>query len=383
MKIKRAAINVLLVLGSLTVGLVVCEFGSRLFLKPVDYLSPVLVRDDILGIRLPPGAGGHDAWGFRNARVPASAEVVALGDSHTYGNTAKMAEAWPAVLGRLIGKPVYNMGMGGYGPNQYAYLLTQAVQLNPKVIVCGFYMGDDLDNAAKITYGLDYWRPYRDPQHPQAPEPWDIWEKPAPRSWHKSVRLWLSTHSVIYRLVVHGLMGRVKAGYQIRNAGKLYGPTPTLDLKDKGILEAFQPTNILAGLNREDPKVQEGLRISFRLLREMNETCRGRGIRFMVLVIPTKESVFSAYLEHQPALPLTGVLDRLIAGEREARARLFAFLTEEKIPYVDALDGLTRAVGREPLYAASAIDMHPNKNGYRVIAEAVAPSVREALSAPR
>jgi lysophospholipase L1-like esterase len=383
MAIKRVIINGSMILGSLAVGLVLCEFASRLFLKPIDYLSPVLVRDDALGIRLPPGAGGHDAWGFRNPRVPASADVVALGDSHTYGNTAKMTEAWPSVLGRLLGRSVYNMGMGGYGPNQYAALLSQALRLAPKAVVCGFYMGDDFDNAVKITYGLDHWRAYRDPRYPEAPEAWDIWEKPSPKSWHKSLRNWLSSHSILYRLVVHGLMGRVKADYQIRNASRLYGPTPTLDLGDQGILEAFQPTNILAGLDQKDPKVQEGMRIAFRLLLEMNEACRSRGVRFIVLVIPTKESVFAKYLEHRPSLPLADKLDGLIASERTARARLFAALEEAKIPYVDALDGLVRAVGREHLYAASAIDMHPNKNGYRVIAEAAAPAVAEALTAER
>jgi hypothetical protein len=382
MKLRSAAVNSLVVVGSLAVALGICELVSRLFLKPIDYLSPVLVRDDILGIRLPPHASGHDAWGFRNAIVPKTADVVAIGDSHTYGNTAKMAEAWPAVLGRLTGRSVYNMGMGGYGPNQYAYLLdTRALSLNPKVVVCGFYMGDDFDNAAKITYGLDHWRFLRDPRYLETPQPWDIWEQPSRESWHKKARTWLSSHSVVYRLIVHGLMGRVKAVYQVRNATRLYGPTPTLDIKDKSLLEAFQPKNILLGLDQADQKVQEGMRISFRLLREMNEACRSRGIRFIVVVIPTKESVFSSYLEHAPSLPLGDIVDKLIANERAARDKLFAFLADEGIRSVDVLQGLKRAIEREKIYAGSAVDMHPNKNGYRVIAETVAPFVTEALAA--
>ena len=34
-----------------------------------------------------------------------------------------MNEAWAKVLARLTGKNVYNLAMGGYGPNQYYYLL--------------------------------------------------------------------------------------------------------------------------------------------------------------------------------------------------------------------------------------------------------------------
>src|SRR5881394_3687348 len=88
--------RIALVAASLAVAVLLCEAGARLVLDPVDYLSPRLARDDVLGMALPAGSGGHDAWGFRNRSVPESADVVALGDSHTYGNCAKRSEAWPA-----------------------------------------------------------------------------------------------------------------------------------------------------------------------------------------------------------------------------------------------------------------------------------------------
>jgi hypothetical protein len=45
--------------------------------------------------------------------------------------------------------------MGGCGSNQYYYLLqTKAFGLKPATIIGGLYMGDDLDNAYRITYGL-------------------------------------------------------------------------------------------------------------------------------------------------------------------------------------------------------------------------------------
>ena len=122
----------------MAIGLLVCEWGARLVLDPVDYLSTSLVSDNILGSRLPPKSSGHEEWGFRNRKVPSSADIVAIGDSHTYGNTAKMTESWPFVLGKLTGGDVYNLGMGGYGPNQYYYLLkTKALGLKPKVILGG------------------------------------------------------------------------------------------------------------------------------------------------------------------------------------------------------------------------------------------------------
>ncbi len=122
----------------------------------------MLVKDEILGIRLLGKSGGHDNWGFRNAKVPETAEIVALGASLSYGNTAKMNQAWPKVLARLTGKNVYNLAMDGYGPNQYYYLLqTKAFGLKLATIICGLYMGDDFDNAYRITYGLNYWASLR------------------------------------------------------------------------------------------------------------------------------------------------------------------------------------------------------------------------------
>jgi len=60
------------------------------------------------------------------------------------------------------------------------------------------------------------------------------------------------------------------------------------------------------------------------------------------------------------------VIDKLLVSERSARAQTFQAMTDNKIPFVDPLPGLKRSVG-EGLYASSAGDMHPNRNGYRVI----------------
>lgn len=45
--------NIALLLASSVFALLLCELVSRVILNPVDYLSPLLVRDEILGIRLP------------------------------------------------------------------------------------------------------------------------------------------------------------------------------------------------------------------------------------------------------------------------------------------------------------------------------------------
>jgi hypothetical protein len=127
---------------------------------------------------------------------------------------------------------------------------------------------------------------------------------------------------------------------------------------------------MLSRLDQNNPEIQEGMRITFELIRQMNEICRQQHIRFVVVVIPIKEEVFSDYLEHNPKLPLGDVVDKLLPNDRLARQKTFAFLTESNIPYVDPLPAL-KSSSRNELYARSGTDMHPSKNGYRVIGEAV------------
>src|SRR4029077_3346139 len=136
-ELKKALLNLSVLVASIGLGLLLCEFTARLVLNPADFLRLEVVHDDVLGaVPSPSAMAAFDRWGFRNPRVPESADIVAVGDSHTYGNSARMVDSWPYVLSRLTGRKIYNMGLGGYGPNQYFYLSkTKALSLKPKMII--------------------------------------------------------------------------------------------------------------------------------------------------------------------------------------------------------------------------------------------------------
>lgn len=233
-------------------------------------------------------------------------------------------------------------------------------------------MGDDFDNAYEITYGLDYWQYLRNQNIPKR-DIWDIWEKESNVvSWHKNVRNWLSKNSIIYRITVHGLFKKLKGYFQIKHSSDLYQDAASLNIKEKKILEAFRPAGVLRGIDQSNPNVIEGMRITFLLLKDMNDICNARNIQFIVAVIPTKESVFAGYIEHNKQIKMHDEIDDLIENERKARNTLFEFLKKSNIQYVDLMEPMRRAIERQGLYVSSAADMHPNKNGYRVIAESVA-----------
>jgi hypothetical protein len=361
---------VLCVSGALAV--LGCELLSRIALNPADFLSPRTTGDDVLGIAVAPYSSGFDEWGFRNSVVPATADVVAIGDSHTYGNTAKMDDAWPSVVARATKLQVYNLGLGGYGPNQYHYLLTtKGLKLKPKWVVCGIYMGDDFENAFMITYGLDHWAPLRAGQWDNINA--DIWGVTAPPVWGADIRNWLSEHSMMYRLIVHGpLFARVKEAVRFEQVEAKSDPyTTALIMEDQNIQEAFRPIGMAERLDKNSGPVREGMRITFHLLKDMDRACAQAGCKFLAVIIPTKETVFAEYIAKSPQLHLRDALERVIVNERSAKADLVEFLSSERIAYVDALPALRRAV-KNQLYAQTTRDMHPGKNGYRVIGETVA-----------
>ena len=298
MNVRQSLANGAVVFFSLFIGLALCEFGARQFLNPADYLSATMLRDDVLGIRIAPGSPGFDSWGFRNPEVPTTVDVVAVGDSHTFGNTAKMDEAWPQVVSRQRGLTVYNLGVGGYGPNQYYELLTtRGLSLRPKHVVCGLYMGDDFENAYSITYGLKHWAALRTGQRETVNA--DIWGDIEPPGPFKNVRNWLSRQSMVYRLLVHGpALGAIKGSLQFYMAGNEKDPSvTTLENPAKGIKEAFRPIRVAAGLDQNRAEVKEGMRITFHLLKEMNRLCTENGCVFSVVIIPTKETVFAEDLQ--------------------------------------------------------------------------------------
>ncbi len=280
---------------SLAVSLLVCELLARVFLHSADFLSIEAVGDNVLGM-VPSSAtrAGYDAWGFRNRQVPLQADIVAIGDSHTYGNTARMEDSWPIVLGHLTGRTAYNMGMGGYGPNQYFYLFkTKALSLKPKLIVIGFYMGDDFENAYQITYGLDYWAYLR--KIPGQKASFDIWKKEDTPVWHKRIRVWLSRHSVVYQLLFHASsLGRFQGEAQIKIDPKVDPSVTALIIPEKNILEAFRPEVVLRALDQQDPTIREGMRITFQLFQDMKALCDQNHIQFVVVYIPNQgDGLFS------------------------------------------------------------------------------------------
>ena len=356
--------NFLLIFISIAGTLLIAECISRIVFDPIDFLKPKAVPDEVLRYRIDPGSGAHDSLGYRNKSVPAAADIVAIGDSHTYGISARASESWPSALAEMTGKSVYNMSLGGYGPAEYLYLMeSEALKFHPDIIIAGFYLGNDIIDSFNAVYSVDIWKDLRKSEFEASHGNDDTEEDES----SYCIGDWLAGHSVIYRFVSSSFIGD-----NLRQARRLKKGEEIVMLKDEknGINTGFTPDQRLKGLDLKRPEVREGLGLSLSFFDRMNELARENNIEFIVLIIPTKESVFARYIEGNKSLTASDKIDYLLRNESEADIEIRKYFDEHGIRYVDALGPLSRSAGVLQIYPNN-FGGHENSNGYRIIAGAI------------
>jgi hypothetical protein len=214
------AARLALVLGAVLFTLLVAELGARLWrgsqallawpnLVTLERRNTVaqgtgrLIHDPGLGFVARPGFArdgvSYDLRGFRNTGPIAStgtssgalmeAPVLVVGDSFAHGDEVSDAETWAAHLQGLLGRPVINAALTGYGLDQ-SVLRAESVapDVKPAAIVLGF-IADDLRRAEmKRVWGRSkpYFELVRDepelrnvpvPPPPDPADTLDLWHR--------------------------------------------------------------------------------------------------------------------------------------------------------------------------------------------------------------
>jgi hypothetical protein len=350
----------------LLVGLLVVEVAARVL--DLSALSVAeLERDPVLGHVHRPDRGGMDAGGFRNPSVPARADVVCVGDSQTFGANIRAEDTWPRALERRSGLAVHNLSLGGYGPIQYLALTQRALELAPRVVVVGFFLGNDLSDAHRFA-GLERWAALRDPQLAYA-VPDDV-----PRGDTRSLNLAMALVDGVQARsrLVGSLAERLKLQLKVNPA--LAGLFRSGDQPERflggDIGTYFTPGYRLGSVDLERADVRDGLRISGLCLDEMGALCRERNVQLVLLLLPTKEAVYARFLTQHADAP-TGPLQALAAAEQEAAEAVRSLARERGVPVVDPTDELLAALADDVACWPPNSDGHFNPQGCERVATAL------------
>lgn len=389
--------------------------ASELLLQGLSRISPSLdlllanrygvepyVDDPRYGLRPNPRYGDHDAWGFRNAGTPRLADLVALGDSQTYGVSARRDEAWPQQLARQSGLRVYNMACGSWSPAHYPLLLPRAFELEPQRVLLALYTGNDLWDALAMAY-LRRGVPELEAE---------ALRDESFRGLLRRTELELNAASAEASKLMAPGFAQIEAGpaagsrwiATLRDGSKLWGVLRALRTRwaaparpselDSAQVEAHWAALVArAGASTQlavcergrartaldvgyrlaafDERLwPEGLRLCLRSLELVSARCAARRVDVLVVLIPTKELVF--FPACPPATQSKGSYPALLAREQQARQRAMAFLDERGIAWVDTAPALEAAVQQGQAVYPHSTDSHPNALGYGVIARAVA-----------
>jgi len=113
--------------------------------------------------------------------------------------------------------------------------------------------------------------------------------------------------------------------------------------------------------------------VSIEALEDIRSFCDGASLDCRLLLLPTKERVFSRRVEKENKA-LYKKIEAEVAMERRVDAMLREALAGWKIisPLAPLREALNEGVSLYPF----SDDGHPNKNGYGVIAQTVAAALR-------
>ena len=259
--------------------------------------------------------------GFRGGILGGPPWGVAVGDSFTFGHGVEHEETWTSLLAKSLGREVINFGIPAQGPAQYTRVLKRyAIPMRPRVAFYGFYF-NDLDSAARFRRMKRQFIP---------------------------VGRYLRYYSYIYNLI-----GQSRSSPQ---------PEPALVKADSGEM-SLDPEGLRRNLERQNRNFDDRWTLTAREVDDAIKTSKEAGVVFMLFYFPSRWEVYWDRLKKQTGLPDSLDIDRL-------RRTVVQYCETKKILCLDLTPSLKREASHgKQLYFP--IDGHWNKEGNRVVAEAI------------
>jgi hypothetical protein len=364
--------NLLTLIISLIFCFVIFEMGLRMFTPfPICQVSN-WGNHKILGYTMDVNMDEIDEHGFRN-NILSSIDVVALGDSHTYGFNVSSDNSWPKLLGKKLKKNVYNFGIGGYGilQYQYQYLLNKSIALNPEVILLGLYLPNDLNGICEMVSSNQYWASrakelYIDSSVcPETLKTQDT-SREVTKKKEISIRKWLNENFATISMASE-YYSRFTVLKRIENGGIKNG----LVINDSIIKKVIGFKRITAhkeSMDMNRPYIQMAYEVLKKFLLEGKENTELNNIRFGVLLIPSQERVYYKYLM-QIDYGVPNEYKELVDNEDELKENISLYLENIGISYIDVLPDMENALLKHGNIYPVRDNDHPIEIGYQIYAE--------------
>jgi hypothetical protein len=326
------------------------------------------VSDPLAGYRYAPNLdvqlSGHadfscrvrtNSRGLRTPHEHGPVDVVVIGDSFTFGYGVDEADAWSARLAGLAGLKVANLGVSGYGPqSELALLRSDGLPLRPRLVLWQFFTNDYEDASLFARWQQsgqpDLYRWLR-----QAPA---AVTSPAPAAGR--LRGWLHRHVRSYELAKHALgVGGYRAG----------GYQPWARVGRRAVQLDLASAARWADFDRAE--ISQGWQLACACLLEARRATETAGVRFAVVLAPSKEETYWNRLPPRRA--------RAAGDVRSPSRRMAAFCRQQGIPCLD-LGPIFASAGRAGQALYFATDVHWNPAGHALAARQIAPFAQTFLA---
>ena len=302
--------------------------------------------------------------------------VLAIGDSQTDG-LVNNSETWPNVLeaasqGR---QEVLNAGVSGYYMWQYyLWWRTRGVELDPAVVLLGYFVGNDLMEAGGTRLTL------------QDDGSWTLDE--SARDLGSSTRgAWIGFFRRMCRscsLASLMINRTIRQAPTYEELGHIRGEGPEERARHLAALryclgcvwQSLEQRWLLEGSSQ---RYARELEATAELLRRFREDARSEGTRFAVVLLPTKLQVEpGAASRGERAAELLGMEDVGAAFDDRVYADVTSLLRRLEIETIHVREALEEEHIRtgEPMYYDA--DWHLNVAGLRVVGETVGSALTES-----
>lgn len=369
---RELFVNIIIFIAVLFLSLAFCEVVLRSFTPfPVNDSSNK-VADTDLGYRLSLEFHEADANGFRNP-PNTGYEVMAIGDSHTYGNNVSSVDSWPAVLRKNTNFSVYNFGVGSYGIFAYHALLKIAAKQETKAAIVALYPRNDFEisfsNCLILENESPFWQ--NESYRLQLVHPVFQARKSCSRKLKAkniSARDWLEKNTA--------LMGALVAMLDSKEL-----PEDEIRYEFPDGIQAISVARVNESAVNMGPDNQV-LRDMLDNFRRMANDWAQSGVKTGVLILPSRERVvFGYFARHNRLNELDPTFVLEMQNQLVLEDQCVEILSAAKVPYRFALDEVViafeNALAENRDFYGSGDDGHPLQDGYVAYAQAAAQLLKQ------